>query len=526
MVTTTNISYLKVKRMFMTFSLLFLISSTYSQSKKNTDSLSVLERDVQLQLFEDRYFGIPSLINHENIYKFTYGEGKYLYSEGSLRHPQEYKKQNGLYLETASLASLENTNWTLYGSLEYLNTRKEDVENNLTYGVLDYGSPYYFFQQTSGLWNHQNYNFKVAGANKVNSKLTLGAYLNYDTNFYFRKSDTRNELTALKIVGKLSASYQFNDIHLLSVSIGNELYKANSELSNKFPENNTELTADYYLNTGLGSYIKNLDSGFDTKRSIPEVQLQWFLKQGNWDLSIESDTKFGTERWIDKNILNVEENDERTRYSFVDQEFTVFYNRYKANSLFSLNLNAGYLKGDGKVWQETGAYYAKNFTTTGYRLATGATLLFYNNFLNKVNLGIAYHNKEQYDLNYAYTFDYQYIEPQVSLGFNTSISKKTAFFADISALYHHVLDVEHDPFAANNIFVDWIGNKIADYTGISTINYSIKLGTDFKLKNQNRLELSVSSDYLKVTKLSENSSNYYSKNDDYLNLTTGLKLHF
>ncbi|MBQ4915101.1 hypothetical protein J8L85_11675 [Maribacter sp. MMG018] len=512
--------------MFVTFSLLFLIASTYAQSKKNIDSLSVIERDFQFQLFENRYFDIPSLINHENIYKYTYGEGRFLYSEGSLRHPQDYKKQNGVYLETASLADLKNTNWTLYGSLEYLNTRKEDVENNLTYGVKDYGSPYYFFQQTSGLWNHQNYNFKVAGANKVNSKLTLGAYLNYDTNFYFRKNDTRNELTALKILGKLSASYQFNDKHLFSVVLSNEFYKANSELSNKFPENNTELTADYYLNTGLGSYIKNLDRGFDTKRSVPEVQLQWFLTQDNWDLSIESDTKFGRERWIDKNIFKVEENDERTRYSFIDQEFTIFYNRYKANSLFSLNLNAAYLKGDGKVWDETSTVYAKNFTTTSYSLATGATLLFYNSFLNKVSLGVNYYNKEQFDLNYAYTFDYQYLEPQVTVGFNKVISKKAALFADVSSTYHYVLDVEHDPFAANNIFVDWIGNKIADYTGISTIDYSLKLGTDLRLRNKNSIELSISAGYLKVTELSKNSPNFYSKNDDYLNLTTGLKLHF
>ena len=525
MVTATNTYYVMVKRMF-TFSLLFLISNAYSQSNKRMDSLPVLERDFQFQLFEDRYFNIPSLINHNNVYQFTYGEGRHLYSEGSLRYPQDYKKQNGLLIETASLASLENSNWTLFGSLEYLNTRKEDVENNLTYGILDYGSPYYFFQQTSGLWNHQNYNFKVAAANKVNSKLTLGAYLNYDTNFYFRKTDTRNELTALKVLGKISASYQFNDKHLFSLSLGNEFYKANSEFSNKFPENNTELTADYYLNTGLGSYIKNLDLGFDTKRSIPELQLQWLIKNDNYDVSIETDTKFGTEHWIDKDIIKVDENDERTRYSFIDQQLIIFYNRHYTNSLLSLNINAGYLNGEGKVWQETGAYYAKNFTVISYSLKSNATLLFYNSLLNKVSLGVNYLNKEQYDLNYAYTFDYQYIEPNISFGCNKELNKNVAIFTDLSLLYHHVLDVEHDPFAANNIFVDWIGNKIADYTGISTINYSLKLGTDLKLRNNNRLELSIETDYLKVTQLTENNFNYYSKNDDYLNITTGLKLHF
>lgn len=511
--------------MFITFSLLFFALNTFSQSKK-IDSLTAIERNFQFLLFQNRYFNFPSLINQSNIDKFTYGESNYLYSEGSLRHPQEYKKQNGLLLETASLASLENTNWTLYGSLQYLNTRKEDVENNLTYGITEYNSPYYFFQETSGLWNHQNYNFKVSAANKVNSKLTLGGYLNYDTNFYFRKNDTRNELTALKIITKVSASYQFNKKHLFSIALSNEFFKTDSELGNKFPENNTELTANYYLNTGLGSYIKNLETGFQSKRSIPELQLQWFTKQNNWDLSIESATKYGLERWINKNITLVDENDELTKYSFINQNIHLFYNKYQKNKQISLNLNAEYLKGKGKVWQETGAYYYKNFTTTSYKFNAKADVLFYHQILNKISLGVNYYNKKQLDLNYAYKFDYQYFEPEFSLGFNKDISKKTALFADVSAMYHYVLDVEHDPFAANNIFVDWIGNKNAAFTEISTVSFNTKLGVDLQLKNANKLEISITGNYLKATGVSDNNFNYYSNNDDYLSLIAGLKLYF
>ncbi|XGA84029.1 hypothetical protein OEG92_03445 [Polaribacter sejongensis] len=150
MVTTTNkIDHLAIKRMFLTFSLLLSVFSSFSQTAITIDSLSVIERDFQFEQFKNRYFQIPSLINQSNLKKFSYGEGKYLYGEGKLRHPQEFKKQNGLYLKTASLAALENTNWTFYGSLEYLNTRIEDVENNLTYGISEYNSPYYFFQKTT-----------------------------------------------------------------------------------------------------------------------------------------------------------------------------------------------------------------------------------------------------------------------------------------------------------------------------------------------------------------------------------------
>ena len=527
MVTTTNkIDHLAIKRMFLTFSLLLSVFSSFSQTAITIDSLSVIERDFQFEQFKNRYFQIPSLINQSNLKKFSYGEGKYLYGEGKLRHPQEFKKQNGLYLKTASLAALENTNWTFYGSLEYLNTRIEDVENNLTYGISEYNSPYYFFQKTTGIWNHQNYNFEISAAHKVNSKLSLGGYLNYDTNFYFRKTDTRNELTALKINGKLSASYQFNEKHLLSLALSTEFFKTDSELGNKFPENNTEVTANYYLNTGLGSYIKNIDNGFQTKRILPQLQLHWLLKQNNWDLSVESATKYGVEKWVDKNIVRVEENDELTKYSFLNQQFNVVYNQYKKNSLLSINLNAEYLKGKGKVWQEVGTYYAKNFNATNYNFKTEANILFYKKFLNKVSLGVNYSNVEQLDLNYAYQFDYQFLEPKVAFGLHKDVSTKTSFFTNISGLYHHVLDMQHNPYAANNIYVDWIGNSVADYTGTSSFNLNTKLGFNVKLKNENTLECSLTGDYWKATSLSNETINYVSKSDDYLSLVVGLKLYF
>ncbi|XGA84030.1 hypothetical protein OEG92_03450 [Polaribacter sejongensis] len=310
------------------------------------------------------------------------------------------------------------------------------------------------------------------------------------------------------------------------MALSTEFFKTDSELGNKFPENNTELTANYYLNTGLGSYIKNIDNGFQTKRILPQLQLHWLLKQSNWDLSVESSTKYGTERWIDKNIVRVEENDELTKYSFLNQQFNVVYNQYKKNSLLSINLNAEYLKGKGKVWQEVGTYYAKNFNATNYNFKTEANILFYKKFLNKVSLGVNYSNVEQLDLNYAYQFDYQFLEPKVAFGLHKDVSTKTSFFTNISGLYHHVLDMQHNPYAANNIYVDWIGNSVADYTGTSSFNFNTKLGFNIKLKNENTLECSLTGDYWKATSLSNETINYVSKSDDYLSLVVGLKLYF
>ena len=522
----TVVSNKLLKRVFGALSLAFLWLSAFSQATTQVHDVSAVERDFQFKLFENRFAEIPSLINQGNLKQFAYGEANYLYAEGTLRHPQDYKAQRGIRLKTASLASLKKTNWTFYGSFEYLNTSKENVENNLTYGVRAYDSPYYLFQNTSGLWEHQNYNFSVSAVNQVNTRLSLGGDLNYSTHLYYRKVDTRNELTALKIEGSLSASYQFTPKQVLSVALRAGFFKTDSELRNKFPENNTELTANRYLNAGLGSYIKNIEQGFETKRNTPGVQLHWYGKYDHWDISVQSTTKVGREAWTDNSILREEQNNVLTKYNFTSQQIRVLYNKYYKRKQLMMSIAAEYLKGDGNIWEANLSDYYKNFLTERYEIEAQAEILFQDQLVNKIGLKAKFYNREQLDLNYAYQFDYQWVVPEVSVALHQPISPKVSSFVNLSTLYHQVLEVKHSPRAARNIFVDWIGRPVADFVGTSLWNFNTKLGLNFSLKNKTTLAFSVSSSYWKVAGLSEEIAPRISKNDDYLEVVVNARLFF
>ena len=479
-----------------------------------------------MRLFHSRYASVPSLINRANISKFSYGTINYFQGKGSFRHPQDYKEISGLMLSTASLSPVKETNWTLYGALEYQNSRKEDVEVNLSYGLKNNNSPYYFFQQKEGFWNHQNYDFSVIAANKLSEKLSLGASLDYKTNFYYRKTDTRNETVALTISGKLSATYFLKPDHTLSLALGMERLKAETDLNNKFPKSNTDLTYNIYLNTGLGSFLKDITSGAETRQNVPEVRLQWFHHMNESDLSVEVATGFGREQWIDRLINRVEQHDVIAQYHFTRHELNIFYNKYYDQKRFFASVNAHYLSGEGEVWDADLSRFLQNYISRSTTINARSSLFFEGKTINRIGLEVSYFNREQTDINYGYVYDYNIIEPAMNLGFAKPVSSKVTLFTDVVAGYRYVLSINHQPFAARNIYVDWIGNPTAGYLGADAFSVSHRIGVTINMPNHNLLEIDLDSMYRGVAALPGTVQETVSSGDDYLSFDLGLSILF
>lgn len=511
------------------FALSLLLSFSHSGNTQNTyefDQLSAIERDFELRLFHNRYASVPSLINQANISKFSYGTINYFQGKGNFRHPQDYKEISGLRLSTASLSPVKETNWTLYGALEYQNSRKEDVEMNLSYGLKNNNSPYYFFQQKEGFWNHQHYDFSVIAANKLSEKLSLGASLDYKTNFYYRKTDTRNETVALTIYGKLSATYFLNPDHTLSLALGMERLKAESDLNNKFPKSNTNLTYNIYLNTGLGSFLKDITNGAEIRQNIPEVRLQWFHYMNESDLSVEVAAESGREQWIDRLINRVEQHDVIAQYNFNRHQLNIFYNKYYDRKRLFANLTANYLTGKGEVWDANLSRFLQNYINRSTTIKASSGLFFEKKTINRIGFGVSYFNREQTDINYGYEYDYNIVQPELDIGFTKSISTKVTLFTDIFAAYRYVPSLNHQPFAATNIFVDWIGNPTAGYLGTNAFNVSHRIGVTINMPDNNLLEIDLNSVYWGVAALPDTVQETVASGDDYLSFDLGLSILF
>lgn len=513
-----------IKRVCFTLFLLFNVTTFFSQ-KSLSDS--AIERDFQLHFFENYNKQIPTLINQANILKFSYGKASYLYAEGELKHPQDYKKQNGFNFQTASLAPLENTNWTLYGSLEYLNTRNEGVETNLSYEIYDYNSPYYFFQKKTGFWNHQNYNFSVISANKISPKLSLGAQLNYSTNFYYRKSDTRNDKQSLTMQGKFSGTYKIAENHFLSASLGTSFFKKQSNFVNKFKENKTDMIYKIYFNTGLGSYRKDFsdeNQSPSANKIIYQAQLHWGCKKQDYDIAILSSTKFGEEKWTDRRVFRVAENNILSRYQIFNQNISLFFNKNTNKNQISFNITGSYLKGEGRIKERNSDKYNFNFITTQYDFKAIGDILFTKKTLNGLGFNIAYINKKQQDNNYVYQLNNQHIQSEIHFGFNRKVSNKLSVFDKVKGSYKYALKVKHEPFVAKNIFVDWIGNPISAYMSANSLGIYNDVGFTLELGNSSFLELGMINSYQCITNKSKIATSL--KNKDYLQFVLDFNIYF
>lgn len=523
----TNKKYISIQKSVLPALSFVLFMHINTLAQQNSTLLGKKPAEIYLKLiqFNYRFADIPSLINQANIKTFNIGEISYLYAQGKLRHPQDYKKRNGLALSIESLGALKNTRWTFNGRMDYKNIQKADVEANLSYGFQKDCSPYYFFQQVKGLWNHQNYKFILNAANRLTSKLTVGIHFTYDNNSYFRKIDTRNETLSLTIKTGLSATYNLNTKQTFSISANFLRTKTDSELANKFKQVNTKGYYTIYLNTGLGYFLKNTSKGARTIKIMPKFQIHWLYKEENSDFSVHSQTFFGKEKWLDKNVYLVNQIKTLSEYKVLKQNFYIQYNKFYGKKIFQLNFKLNYLKGNGKYLNNTSWQYVKNYKVNKNLIRMKIRYIKRKSFFNNIGFGINYGQKQQNDLNYAYTMYRQFIKPEVSLGLSKTI-KKIGLFTKFESNYLHILNFKHQPFAADNLFVTRIGNRIADYAATSKLNFKNTIQGNIPLKNNNALEIQIDISYLIVTTLSAQIPKFIGKNHDFLDIKCGLKWYF
>lgn len=478
--------YFNRKRAFL-LSFFLLVSVICFSQQTNFAEQNYFNREQLYQTFKNKKLLPSSLYNYKFI--FHYGKTQYHFADGDFQHPQKHKKQNGLSVSTASFSSINNTSWKLYGALNYLNIRKEDVAVNQSFQIRDYLSPYYFFQNKKGYWNHQAYSFNLLGVNDINNKLTIGASLNYDNNQLYRKTDSRNETNQLSIPAVFSATYKINNTQSVSAGIGTEYFKAKTSIYNKYPQNNSNNEYTIYLNTGLGSYLKNIGENAEIRRDILEFRAMWYLQNNSLDISFFSQTKFGNERWINPSISSVNLSNNLGKYKFTKQHNNIVINKKVDNKQFLSTIETSYITGKGEAFNQATDLYNQNFTAKQFLLNGNVALLSCCNLISKVELGYTYNSIKQNDFNYGYQFDYTIMKPQVKIGVQKDVSEKTNAFLQLSSAYRTPTDVTHNPYAANNLYVDWVGNVNENYLSAEAFEFSAMGGVDLKITSKNILEL-------------------------------------
>ena len=488
-------------------SFLLIVKSSKGQPIESLVGNPMPQRYFQINQFKERFKKVPSLIGLSNLHPYSLGSLNGYYSDGTLKSLQSYGNLEGLSLGIESLAPLENTNWVFYGELDYYNTQKKQVEANLSYFTQPFGSPYYFFQAVEGLWGHQYYKLAVDASNQVSDKISLGFHLQYNTDFLYRKNDTRNETVSLRIPIKLGISYQLLPTHTVSLAVGMEFAKADIMLNNRYTFSGQDDNYRIYFNTGMGSFLNGIDTGAETKRKTPELQLHYLIRGKSFDLSAQSMTRIGKENWVDKNVYRVDQPNEISSFNVINQELRFQSNIYFSRNYLALIASTNYVSGEGSYFNRVISRFQKNYNNHIFSYELKALLFYNKGLINQIGLGLSSYNHERTDTNYAYQLDNRYIKPEVFLGINKPILNRFDCFGMINTGIKYPMKVKHDPFAASNIYVELIGIPLANYMENRILDSKIIFGFNHGLKENGLVEYTWHTNYQRAINAADEFSN-------------------
>ncbi len=476
-------------------------------------------------LYKNIYRYSPSTLSlwqPQNTIYFDFG---YKNHNGNFHHPQRYKNFSEFSFTTASLYQPKQSEWVYYGQFSYANGRAGNVENNLSYEIEQYGSPYYYLIKKSGDWNLQNYLFNAVASRKINNKLYLGAKIRYDGKQFFRLNDTRNTQTKLDIVANLSATYQFKKKNSIGISAFYNLQKTEPSFYNKFSHASAELEYNTYLIAGMGTYFKGASFPSTIKYNIPGFHLQWLKYSENKTSSIVYTFKNGLQTWNDKSVLKTDKQNIIAKYKI--NNHTLHYAYLKKNSKTLINGLATFdvALGKGYKLNRTSEEYTQNYDYTNLSSQLKLSIEKPDALLNTYIVGTKLNYNLKKDKNYAYSTNYSSVNIYGGIKLSLPLAQQKIAVKIIPG-YHKNINFENKLGAAkNNLYPKWVGLPLLSYTTSDYIYAQTSIAVINKIKHT-PFKIELTADYHRPTKINYQYADYILFNTDFLKLKCNLKIYF
>ncbi|MEN7548515.1 DUF6850 family outer membrane beta-barrel protein [Rapidithrix thailandica] len=502
-------------------------NQVFSQTSRGLAGTNSIERNFLHTHYQQAYAEMPSMLSLWKHSSWAFIEGQYTQGKGAFRHPQKYRQTTGLTLSTESLYRLEKTQWTFYGKFDYGNKKADSVMHNLSYTLPDNGSPYYFLIKKAGSWNIQKYHFKVSASNQLpGRKLSLGFKLRYNSDLSYRKVDTRNAQTALTMSAVLSATYLIKPEQMFSIGFKIFRKKTEPSLHNKYQHSTQDLTYNIYINTGMGSYLKNINSGITIRETQPGISVQWVkdTERKYWSLHYQLD--FGRESWENRNINAVEVENTISRYHYTRHALSLASIRYFPKAYLSSHLKLERLQGNGETWNENIQTFLENYLTRLNKARLSSELYFPEAWITKVGLHLAYDATRNTDKNYGYKLQFSTLTMETDIAFVQPVQDHK-LSATFKGGYRKNLHLMHNPYSAHeNLYTEWIAYPVMSYLTADGPDASICLGFETPVQQKNILQWEIQSIYRQATRINSQHLASIRKGDDFLQWYTRLRIYF
>lgn len=412
-------------------------------------------REFVKQEYQTLYSFAPSMLGLWDQKDFSYISLNYHHKDGNFRDLQSYKERGATEIVTESILSLDG-GWRFYGKFGYINGNSKDVKMNLSYNRNKNLSPYYYIIGAPGDWSFQNYLFEGTASKELKKdRLFAGVNIKYYSFLTFRTVDYRNEQYNLNIEVTPSVTYKINKNNSLTFGALFSREKLEPEIYSKYQQSNAGDDYQVYINTGLGSFIKNAPQTTTTINKEYGVILGYRLDGGVNRVDVSALFSLNNENMENKMTSSISElGKELGKYENINFESNINYRRLLSNNRFVVaNLGINYIMGDGSPYNNVSKVYTKNYTVD--KFVANSRVDFYNSssILSNLFVSALFDNQKELDMHYGQQIDFTNLKLGGGFMLNRDFGRVGAFTFSADGWYSTNLDFFHDPVAASQNFI-------------------------------------------------------------------------
>ncbi len=425
----------------------------FLMARGESDTLShtkATHREFVKNEFLTTYAQNPALMGRWRYFDFANIGTSYKYENGEYRDLQSYNRLSMFSITTESVMRLPK-GWSFYGKFAYLNGSSKDTKMNLSYDIDRKGSPYYYIMNMPGDWSFQKYIFEgIATKELIPGFLYAGGSISYKSDLHFRTVDYRNEQYSLNIAVNPSLTLVTKRAGHYTLTLNYSRLKREPDIYTKYQHSNEGDSYMIYINTGLGSYVKNAPVSTTLMSHNYGATISWGYETKKWSTEITYKGALTNEAFNNKMTSSISAfGDHLGKYQLFDNNLSINYLRFiNRNTLLKAELTAEMYTGEAKQYVNETSSFNKNYTSDHLSSALKIKIEKISGIVRNLSAGVSFTNQESFDLNYGQKLSYTNLDMELFANFAVATGKNGEITAGAGGGFKTNLDLLHNPLSA------------------------------------------------------------------------------
>lgn len=470
------------KHIYNSFVLLaFLLPGIVSAAEKPDYSVaSSGDRENNDRIYSSVYDKNPSLLTWWDYGTWSVIGVEGYSGKGMLHSPLSPDGSRGLKVETRSILHQKDKGWSFSGKFSYSIGVTDSLRSILSYRRKPYGSPSFFYCLVPAkTWEVQQYALSATATKNFHGRWSVGAQLDYTGDKQFRKTDVRNDQSALEINVSVGASVLLGS-NILSAGLS---YERNKEQPNFSILYNSGERYTIYLMNGMGTQMSNLTQPV-WQQNVFGGYVGWAWRGDKNRLAARAYFKSGKDCTEDKSTQIASRQERWTEYSFSDYGISatdILHLSAEKDLIF--DVEASLTSGKSSGWNQASKKFIQNYNEDMYEASVGARYVT-RGWFRKAGVNVGLNGENRLDKNYDARLDYMTLTGNAFTGFGVKAGKVDVAL-DLDGGISNGLSVDYQPNAAkdgSNIYTTNIGRKEESWLETGVWNAGVGLQADIPIR--------------------------------------------